>query len=323
MRQNAKGKRSRLRRTATGIIRSLLHYSGGLTQLARHRRCGVILMLHEIEKESAEEFHELLLYLSRRFAIVSLDSLLEEMKGNHSPRSTVIALTFDDGLRNQRTIAYPILRDLRLPATFYVCPGLIGRADTTWTWEMWCRLSWLSDADKLDLFAARTSAIDAETITNVMKEIPLDERVYLENEIRARSPQFSFTERERDLYGLMSWNELAELDPSLINIGSHSFTHPDLPQIGRDALIGELKNSRALLETRLGRSIRDFAYPDGKHNDEVARATADVYQSAVTTICGAVGPGDSLYTLKRIGATLDPQWTSWLLAMHTSRNHRC
>jgi peptidoglycan/xylan/chitin deacetylase (PgdA/CDA1 family) len=322
-RERSRASSSQIRRTATGMIRWLLFHSGGLRQIARYRRCGVILMFHYIEQESGEEFHELLRYLSRSFTVVSLESLLEESTGNRPPRSMVIALTFDDGLRNQRTVAYPILSDLRLPATFYVCPGLIGRANTTWTWEMWCRLPWLPEADRLELFDGGKDASDPETITNWMKELPMHKRTQLEEEIRARSPHFSYTERERNRYGLMSWNELAELDPSLINIGSHSMTHPDLPQLDQDALIGELKDSRALLETRLGRSVHDLAYPNGSHNDPVVRATAEVYRSAVTTVCGAIGPGDSVYTLKRIGATLDPQWTSWLLAIHASRTHKC
>ena len=37
-----------------------------------------------------------------------------------------VALTFDDGLRNNVEVAYPLLHRLGLPATFFVCPGLIG-----------------------------------------------------------------------------------------------------------------------------------------------------------------------------------------------------
>jgi peptidoglycan/xylan/chitin deacetylase (PgdA/CDA1 family) len=312
-----------MRRTATGMIRHLLFGSGVLRQIARHHRCGVILMFHDVEQESAEEFRRLLRYLSDSFTIVSLEHLLDELTGDHSPSSMLVALTFDDGLRNQRTVVYPILSDLRLPATFYVCPGLIGRATTTWTWEMWCRLPWLPETVRQELFEGEIGAVDPETITNWMKGLPLHKRTQLEQEIRARSPDFSYTERERNRYEIMSWAELAELDPSLINIGSHTMTHPDLPQVDRDALIHELKDSQALLETRLARSVRDLAYPNGNHNDVVAGAAADVYRSAVTTICGGVQPGDSRYTLKRIGATINPEWTSWLLATHTSRTHRC
>jgi peptidoglycan/xylan/chitin deacetylase (PgdA/CDA1 family) len=37
------------------------------------------------------------------------------------------ALTFDDGSEDNATILAPILRELGVPATLYVCPGLLGR----------------------------------------------------------------------------------------------------------------------------------------------------------------------------------------------------
>ena len=36
------------------------------------------------------------------------------------------AVTFDDGLRNNLTVATPLLQELNIRATFYVCPGLWG-----------------------------------------------------------------------------------------------------------------------------------------------------------------------------------------------------
>jgi peptidoglycan/xylan/chitin deacetylase (PgdA/CDA1 family) len=36
------------------------------------------------------------------------------------------ALTFDDGWENNLTVALPLLRQLGVPATFFVCPGLFG-----------------------------------------------------------------------------------------------------------------------------------------------------------------------------------------------------
>jgi peptidoglycan/xylan/chitin deacetylase (PgdA/CDA1 family) len=40
------------------------------------------------------------------------------------PRAVVV--TFDDGFRNNYSVAAPILDDLGVPATFYVCAGMIN-----------------------------------------------------------------------------------------------------------------------------------------------------------------------------------------------------
>jgi peptidoglycan/xylan/chitin deacetylase (PgdA/CDA1 family) len=313
----------KLRRRAVATIRTLLYASGALRRIAQRRARGAILMFHNVESGTSSQFHDLLRFLSRNFEIVSLATLLNESNRGGVHRFMRIALTFDDGLRNQHTVAYPILSDLQLPATFYVCPGLIGQTVTTWTWEMWCRIPWLGQADCRDLFGALPESWDVARAVNWMKGMPLAKRISLEAEIRSRTSDFAFTEAERGRYELMDWNDLAEMNPSLISIGSHSLTHADLPQVEPHVLADELSRSRTLLEGRLGRPALDFAYPNGNHNDAVVRATALVYRSAVTTTCGGVGPADSPYRLKRIGASVDQKSTCWLLAMHTGRAHGC
>jgi len=296
-----------------------------LIHLAQRQRCGVILVFHEIPKDTVEEFHNLLQYLSKHFAILPLEALLERSLRRKSERSTLLALSFDDGLRNHRSVIYPVLTDLNLPATFYVCPGLIGRTNTTWTWEMWCRIPWLSEAHRHTICELGGIAAPStiETILRWMKTLTLEKRGFVEREIRLRTPEFAFTDAELGLFELMSWEELEELNPGLINIGSHTMTHCDLPPLSPEQLAVEIEGSRAELEARLQRPVRDFCYPDGLYNEAVVRAVARVYQTAVTAICGGIRRGDPPHTLKRIGAEPDPQWMGWLLATHTGPAHRC
>ncbi len=306
-------------------LRWILFHSGLLMRQARESKRSVILTFHGVPRAGAEEFHDLLQYLSKHFAIVPLETLIPRVNRNESHRSAAVALSFDDGLRNHRSVVYPVLADLQLPATFYVCPGLIGRAITTWTWEFWCRIPWMSVADRRE-FCARAgirNSTDEKIILQWMKTLPLIERRQVEAEIRLKTSGFAYSEAERELYELMSWEELAELDPELINIGSHTMTHCDLPVLNQQELVEELEGSRAALETRLGRPVHDFCYPDGKHNDSVVQLTSKFYRSAVTTVCGSVAPGDSPHTLKRVGANMDVRWVSWMLATHTGPSHRC
>ncbi len=313
------------RRSTVGLLRWALFQSGLLEWIAQQSNRSVILMFHGVPQETSEEFHDLVRRLSRQFAIVPLEGIINRASLGRREKSTVLALTFDDGLRNHRTVVYPVLADLRLPATFYVCPGLIEHSTTTWSWEFWCRIPWLPEAD-LREFQTRlgiTTSTAREAVLEWMKTLPLGTRLRVQDTIRHKTPGFVFTDRERGLYELMGWEDLATLDPALINIGSHTMTHSDLPMLNLGELVEELEVSRTVLEQRLGRPVPDFCYPDGKYNDAVIRATASIYRSAVTTVCGSVRSGDSLHSLRRVGATLDLSWVSWLLATHTGRFHRC
>ena len=57
----------------------------------------------------------------------------------------IVALTFDDGLRNHCEVVYPVLKRLGVPATFYVCADLVGHPGSIWTWEIYSRLKHLSE----------------------------------------------------------------------------------------------------------------------------------------------------------------------------------
>ena len=69
---------------------------------------------------SAERFEQQLNWLARTGKVVSLDATL-----NHS-RHDAIALTFDDGYRDNLTVALPLLEKFGLPMTLFVVAGFMG-----------------------------------------------------------------------------------------------------------------------------------------------------------------------------------------------------
>src|SRR5689334_9290881 len=93
-------------------------------------------MFHGIEPQHAEVFERQLKYIASRYEVVPL----AELTKRGSALRHEIALTFDDGLLNNLTIAYPILRKLSLPATFFVCPALIDAGAWLWNHEARARL---------------------------------------------------------------------------------------------------------------------------------------------------------------------------------------
>ena len=76
-----------------------------------------IIVFHDIQDKGL--FRERMQWLKNNYQVVSLSRLLSE-NGNNQ-----IAITFDDGYANWITNALPILQELNIPATFFVCSGLI------------------------------------------------------------------------------------------------------------------------------------------------------------------------------------------------------
>src|SRR5436309_15811972 len=92
-------------------------------------------MYHGTPRRDAAALERQLRLVSLAFPVVPLDTLMAGKNGRAR-----VALTFDDGLRSNVEVAYPILCKLGLSATFFVCPGLIDREQWLWNHEARQRL---------------------------------------------------------------------------------------------------------------------------------------------------------------------------------------
>ncbi|TMM09026.1 MAG: polysaccharide deacetylase family protein [Actinobacteria bacterium] len=87
---------------------------------------------------------------------------------------------------------------------------------------------------------------------------------------------------EAELAG-MGWAELGELAGAGWEIGSHTRSHPRLPELDDDRLDYELAGSREACEAGLGRRCDTLAYPYGAVDERVLRAADRArYRYAVT-----------------------------------------
>jgi peptidoglycan/xylan/chitin deacetylase (PgdA/CDA1 family) len=113
-------------------------------------------------------------------------------------------------------------------------------------------------------------------------------------ELRERLPA------DEDELLTMPFQMLRELAEQGVEIGSHTVSHPHLPQLEDDELLAELRDSRARMADELGRPCRFLAYPYGHHDARVQAATrAAGYEAAFTLdpSTGSFGP----WTVPRVG----------------------
>src|SRR5262245_5253266 len=94
----------------------------------------VIFLLHPTPRRAASRLERQLLYLRHAFTIVPLAEFAASIGAiGKAGRKRKAAFILDDGLRNNIVVAYPLLRALCIPATFFVCPGLIEERRWLWT----------------------------------------------------------------------------------------------------------------------------------------------------------------------------------------------
>jgi peptidoglycan/xylan/chitin deacetylase (PgdA/CDA1 family) len=257
-----------------------------------------ILMYHGTPRADAAALERQLRIVSLAFPVLPLQELASGGKASR-PR---VALTFDDGLRNNVEVAYPILRKLGLSATFFVCPGLIDGDQWLWNHEARQRLITLNAGELGELAASMGAPAEVEAFVEWMKGLDIALRRKVEARIREATPRFAPSEEQRHEFDLARWKELKALDPRVVTIGSHTMTHPILTSLTVDETDTEMRESRFALEKRLEREVSLFCYPNGNLNDGALASARRYYRSAVTVEPGTVKEEADRHQLPRFAA---------------------
>lgn len=100
---------------------------------------------------------------------------------------------------------------------------------------------------------------------------------------------------------MLSWEEIMEMKREGFSFGSHTHTHSNLLELTQDKILSEIRDSKRMLEEKLGEAIRFFAYPYGKFNPQVKEMVKEAgYLGAFSTLPGKNGRNEDPFLLRRI-----------------------
>lgn len=239
----------------------------------------------------AQQFRQHLSWVSNIFNVLPLKEATHALKNQNLPRRT-LCITFDDGYRDNLEVALPILKEFRMPATFF-CTTAFTEGEMMWNDQVIEALRfWPSDAIdipelklfNLSLHTPFDRSKSAETILTKLKYVEKKQREQMAKQLLVRvktSPQRQ----------MMTAEEIRLLHQEGMEIGGHTHSHPILANLEKDEALEEIQLNKKILEDITGETITSFAYPNGKpgkdylaeHCDMVAQAG---YQLAVSTSAG-------------------------------------
>ncbi|MBX9710409.1 MAG: polysaccharide deacetylase family protein [Xanthobacteraceae bacterium] len=301
----------------TGAHRLLRPMFGGV---------GLILMLHRIcpatgadfqpnrHLEITPDFLRIALEHLRvqGIDIVTMDEACRRLCGRDFSRRFA-CFTFDDGYRDNRDYALPVMREFGAPLMVYVASDFAQGTGRLW-WVALERV--VAKVTAIEIKIGREQAhIDASTtqhkqaafaqIHDWLRRLPTDHDVQDEVSALARRYGIDDSAIVREL--CLSWDELKTFasDP-LVTIGAHTVSHCNLAHESPEVANQQMRLSRERIEATLGRKVRHFAYPYGDKSAaagrEFAMATSLGFDTAVTTRPGMLFAehADHLTALPRI-----------------------
>ncbi|WP_031494842.1 polysaccharide deacetylase family protein [Bryobacter aggregatus] len=217
---------------------------------------------------SCDEFAQHLEWLGRHYRFVDLAGALYWIE-NPSGGKPPVLISFDDGYRNNLTLAAPILRRYGAPAIFFLSTHYIGGNRLLWPLEMDVRLEQspglaipVGEQQRRIPAEPRSRAALAFELRQIYKKLPNAERLAALERFRAAT-HFDPSQIDHELHDFLSWDEARQLAALGFEIGSHTCEHPILSRLDEDELRQELQNSKDKLEAELGRPVTSLAYPNG------------------------------------------------------------
>ena len=290
---------------------------------------------------SPARFAEQLEVLRERFRPLSLRALAEAISRGAIPRRSV-AVTFDDGYRDNLTEAKPLLERYGVPATVFVTSGYVASGRDFW-WdeleEVCLRAPELPKRVELEVGGERLTwdaggpVVVVPSSWRAWEEPPtprhaLFRALYDRLEVVAHAPRLAALDVLREVTGVersgeattMSAEEIVRLaEGGLVEVGAHTVTHPALERLSRAQQAEEIGKGRSELEALLGRPVTSFSYPHGRYGPETVECVREAgFERACTNVKAPAALGSPLHEIPRLpagdrpGEELFAQLASWL-----------
>lgn len=328
-------KRKGLRNLGVRLSANALYYSGAVSVFQnvskwkgkdlRHCKDGVhpfvVLLYHRVNPDedpffpaiSVEVFETQMRYLSRNFHVLSLVEIIRRIRDGTGVEPLTIAITFDDGYRDNYTFAHPILKRYQLPATLFVATGFVDGNRPMWN----DRLAWaVKNTEQkrivcqigcreiaLSLQSQQDKVLSLETLLEQLKACSEHEKQEVLEELVA----ILQNDKLQPARLMLNWSELRTMVKEGWDVGSHTVNHLILTRVELSRAAEELSLSKTTIERELQHSVELCAFPNGKRSDfspGIIRMTKELgYHGAATTLRGINGPDLDFFGLRR--------WSVW------------
>lgn len=281
----------------------------GMAALARSQLTGqgAVLAFHGLREDGeyagvqdeslhlpVSTFRQVCQHLSARYHVMPLAEMARRLRAGEGLPPRAVALSFDDGYASNYELAFPILRELGLPATIFLATGFLDGTDPLWFQQVdlaLCAGIPLPGATSLREWLAELKTLPEEVmrlrVENLLKGVTLP-----------TAPKVTRP---------LTWNQVREMrDSGLIDFGGHTHAHPILARCSVEKQRHEIITCRDRILAELGQPPRAFAIPNGGPGDFTPETLSLLneagFESAWTMISGRATAAGPFLHLPRYGA---------------------
>ncbi|KZY42064.1 hypothetical protein A3732_17020, partial [Oleiphilus sp. HI0050] len=224
-----------------------------------------------VYEHSVEEFEIQLKLISKHFDVISEQDLIDSITSNSFPSKRTALITFDDGYVDNYTIARPLLKQYKLPAIYFIPTLPIENRKLGW-WDLSSYLISQSKKSNINIgnqsFPITNAHEKASSIQAALARFKLTPYEHTKDLIEglSNSCEVALPSIEEQSAQWMSWEQIKSLPEDNVAIGSHTHSHRVLATLDEQTQFQELKESKEILEEKVGRTVQSFSYPVGGYD---------------------------------------------------------
>ncbi len=261
---------------------------------------------------TGEAFYDQVEYLRKHCHVAELDEVVETIEGGTGAcKRPMVLITFDDGYLDNYEVAFPILKDLGVQATFFLPTSYIGTDAVPW-WDQIAYAIRNTRKSRIHVENHETelSLSSAERNESLRKVLKLYKSPSNINPDLFISKLFDECDvpavQEKSDRLFMSWDEARAMVDGGMAIGSHTHSHKILSKLSFEDQVYELETSKAMLNARLGIQVKTLAYPVGARHAfsrDTQLALSETGYSAAFSFYGGVNlpQKTARYDVLRVG----------------------
>lgn len=211
-------------------------------------------------------------FLRSHYKPVPLRNIIAAINGECVLPERALLLTFDDGLSNNYSCAFPVLQQLNMPAAIFLTVDLIGTEQLLWFDELFFLLQGALSADikpgldnqEAEYLLHRNELWRAyQLVVEKLKRADAVQRTQFMTRLRTAVP-LDCTSLRKD-FGLLTWDEVRVMHQSgLVEFGVHTATHRILSGLAKHEWEQEITAPRQILENELQNEVAAFCFPNGR-----------------------------------------------------------
>lgn len=261
------------------------------------------------------QFERIVSWFKARYDVVSVGDGVARLAGGGR---SLLALSFDDGYRDNARVLGPLVERQKVGATVFLESRPLDERRVNWSHKYFWLLAKLGPEALVERYGAHSGPTHTFlTLNQMIAESRGNERYHLKRILKYEAPpderdralDLAFSEADGDERKLcdelyMDWDEARELAARGVELGGHTVTHAILSKVPPDVQRREITDGARSLERGLAKKPVTFAYPWGRHwdYDETSREAArDAgFTCAVNMHAGVNRPDTPRYDLRRV-----------------------